>query len=270
MTVSYNPILVMVKASFLWSLQKLESPRVWVRRSLWLIQGINFAYGIAHFLSSAMVCIPVRKTWDPKVPGTCQDQEVFIIWTICMVLATDIMVLAMPTWIIYDLNSPRNRKILAISFLSLGLILIAVGGLRMWWLVRVTRRVQSMYAVYPSLSAIEVSVAIIAASGPTVKWLLSFLIPALRSDPQRKQASAFKPSVVASSAKRSARSKESRYYGLETDKGDETISQDEITLVPWDGGKHEGSAHSEETRGTVGDDGILKTFSVSQTRRDVV
>jgi hypothetical protein len=272
MTLTYNPIMVAIKASFLWSLQKLRSPRVWVNRFLWAIQGINLAYGVVHLFMSAVPCIPVKKKFYSQTPGSCYDDVGFIIGTITVVLATDVMVLIMPTWIIYDLQIPRSRKILAILFLSLGGIVIVVGVLRLIWLYRAVKLIQDPHTVYPALSSIEVAVAIIAASGPTVKWILSCCIPVLRSDVETKKSSGFKPSVVSSSNQRSGRSKVSKqtgYYDLGTDKGEDFTSQDEINLVPWDGAHHEGSAQREDQRSTVAHQGVMKTFSVSQTRGGV-
>lgn len=272
MTLTYNPIMVAIKASFLWSLQKLKSPRVWVNRSLWAIQGINLAYGIVHLFVSAVPCVPVKAKWDFSVKGSCYDDVNFIIGTISVVLITDVMVLIMPTWIIYDLQIPRSRKILAISFLSLGGIVIAVGAVRLVWLYRAVKKIQDPHTVYPALSSIEVAVAIIAASGPTVKWILGCCIPAFRTEVESKKSSGFKPSLVGSSGQRSGRSegsKQTGYYDLETDKdaAEDFSSQDEINLVHWEGAHHEGAAaHSEVQRGTVPDESIMKTFSVSQTR----
>lgn len=269
MTLVYNPVMVMIKASFLWSLQKLRSPRVWVRRSLWAIQAINAAYGIAHIFVSAVPCIPVKKKWYPETPGSCYDGVNFIIGTITIVLITDALVLIMPTWIIYDLQMARSRKVLAVSFLSLGCVVIAVGVLRLAWLIRAVRKEQSSYSMYPVLSSVEVAVALIAASGPTMKWLLGGCIPALRSEGTTGKTTSFKPSAGSSAAVRSGRSKQSAgYYDLETDKGDAATSTDGFALhewVQWSGTKHEGSAGSDEQKVADRDDGIMKTFSVSQT-----
>lgn len=80
--------MVAIKCSFLWSLQKLHSPRPWVRRSLWAIQIINGVYGIVQFFVSIFFCVPVRKFWYPHVPGHCINNINFLIGTITIVLAT--------------------------------------------------------------------------------------------------------------------------------------------------------------------------------------
>jgi hypothetical protein len=88
MQIVYNPIMVAIKASFLWSLQRLRSPRPWVRRSLWAIQGVNAIYGIVQFFLGVFSCIPVRRFWDSTVPGHCVNSANFLIGTITVVLAT--------------------------------------------------------------------------------------------------------------------------------------------------------------------------------------
>jgi hypothetical protein len=130
------------------------------------------------------------------------------------------MVLVMPTWIIYDLQIPRTRKIMAISFLSLGGIVIVVGILRMIYLVKAVKGTQTSYSIGSSFSQIEVAVAIIAASGPTVKWILSPCIPAFRSlDYSTRRPSGYKPSELNGTPEVS-RGKPGAYYDLESsDKG---------------------------------------------------
>lgn len=75
---------------------------------------------------------------------------------------------------------PLKRKIITISFLSLGAIVIGVGIARLIWLLDAFKGKVNSYSVESAFSAIESSVAIIGTSGPTVKYLLGGCIPWLR------------------------------------------------------------------------------------------
>jgi hypothetical protein len=75
---------------------------------------------------------------------------------------------------------PLKRKIMTISFLSLGAIVIGIGIARLLWLLDAFKGKVNSYSVESAFSAIESSVAIIGTSGPTVKYLLSGCIPWLR------------------------------------------------------------------------------------------
>lgn len=75
---------------------------------------------------------------------------------------------------------PLKKKIVTVAFLSLGFIVIAIGIARLLWLRDAFQGKADDHSVVSAYSAIESSVAIIGASGPTVKYLLSFCIPWLR------------------------------------------------------------------------------------------
>jgi hypothetical protein len=80
---------------------------------------------------------------------------------------------------------PLKRKIITISFLSLGGIVIAIGIARFIWLLDAFTGKSKSYSVESAYSAIESSVAIIGTCGPTIKYLLSRFIPSLRPSFER-------------------------------------------------------------------------------------
>ncbi|KAJ4345857.1 uncharacterized protein N0V89_011992 [Didymosphaeria variabile] len=177
----YNPVVCLVKMSFLWSLQKLRSPNKWIKRSLWAIQIINVIYMIVSTTIALVPCLPLRKKWHPDIAGHCMDGPKYILGNVTVVLITDALVLLMPSWIIWDLQMPLKRKIMTISFLSFGLVLIAVGIARMIWLYNAFLGKSKSYSVEPAYSAIESSIAIVGACGPTMKYILGLCVPSLKS-----------------------------------------------------------------------------------------
>jgi hypothetical protein len=75
---------------------------------------------------------------------------------------------------------PLKRKIVTVSFLSLGFIVIAIGVVSFIWLINSFKGKTKSYSVEASYSAIESSVAIIGTSGPTIKYILSRFVPWFR------------------------------------------------------------------------------------------
>lgn len=187
----YNPVVCIVKMSFLWSLQKLRSPNKWIQRSLWAIQTINLIYMIVSTCVALVPCLPVSKKWHPEIPGHCMEGDKYVLGNVTIVLITDVLVLLMPSWIIWDLQMPLKRKIVTISFLSFGFILIAVGIARMVWLYNAFIGKSRSYSVESAYSAIESSVAIVGACGPTVKYILSFCVPTLQTTPATSKRSGY-------------------------------------------------------------------------------
>lgn len=80
---------------------------------------------------------------------------------------------------------PLKRKVVTISFLSLGVIVIAIGIARLIWLLGAFNGTINNYSVETAFSAIESSIAIIGTSGPTIKYIFSRFIPALRPSFER-------------------------------------------------------------------------------------
>jgi hypothetical protein len=259
-----------VKASFLWSLQKLRSRNVWIRRSLWGIQIINGLYLLVQFIIGMMPCLPLARQFDKTIPGTCYDPFNFVVGTVTVVLITDAMVLVMPTWIIYDLQMAIKRKLITIAFLSLGFIVIAIGILRLIWLTNKFKGKTNSYSVEQSYSALECCIAIIGASGPTVKYLLSRVIPSLRSE--SKKSTSYGNSASNNGVSRAVRSK----YNTEAyDDLDTVVAKQEGFEMKkdwrWQNKGNSSDEHSDELR--INDtDGIVKTmdWTVSSDNGDTI
>ncbi|KAL1604051.1 hypothetical protein SLS60_005643 [Paraconiothyrium brasiliense] len=212
----YNPVVCIVKMSFLWSLQKLRSPNKWIKRSLWAIQIINVIYMIVSTCIALVPCLPLRKKWHPEIPGHCMQGDKYVLANVTIVLITDALVLLMPSWIIWDLQMPLKRKVMTISFLSFGLVLIAVGIARMIWLYNAFLGKAKSYSVEAAYSAIESSVAIVGACGPTMKYILGLCVPSLRSAPATSKRSAYGNSEHQRSATARSRKPTDGYDDLDT------------------------------------------------------
>lgn len=79
----------------------------------------------------------VAKYWVPSITGGhCIDPAYWIVSCISFVLATDTLILIMPTWMLYDVKGPFSRKFQVISFLLCGLIVTAVGAYRTYTLIK--------------------------------------------------------------------------------------------------------------------------------------
>lgn len=219
-------------------------------------------------VSSICACIPIQKNFDETIPGHCYDATAYIIASVCIVIITDIMVVIMPTWMIYDLHMKTARKVIIIAFLSFGLAVIAIGVVRLEYLIRLfVYEETSKYTVEQTYSAIESNLAIIGACGPTIKWMLGRCIPFL--DATEKRSTGFGPQTSSLSKGRQRKSK----YGADPLDGDfvpmgqedlmyMSKNQDTVELRDGTGWKtHQGSIGSDERSETTAADtqGIVKT-----------
>jgi hypothetical protein len=182
--VIYNPILGLIKASFVITLLKLRSPNRSINIALWTIFSINGLFTIAATFVCAFQCSPVSRFWDKTQPGKCLDGPKYTYGTIGIVLATDLAVVGMPTWILHNLHMPFRRKFMYISFLSFGVAVTAIGAFRLSVFVELygakNLDPDFGYGIRQSLSNLEVCLASIGACGATVKWLLGKYIPFFR------------------------------------------------------------------------------------------
>jgi hypothetical protein len=180
----YNPILGLVKASFVITLLKLRSPNRHINLALWIIFAINGTFTIAAPLVCVFQCSPISKFWDHNQPGKCLDGPKYTYGTIAIVLITDLAVVIMPTWILHNLQMPFRRKAMYISFLSFGVAVTAIGGFRLYVFAQLfgAKKLDPDfgYGIRQSLSNLEVNLASIGACGATVKWMLGKFIPFFR------------------------------------------------------------------------------------------
>ncbi|KAF1940497.1 hypothetical protein EJ02DRAFT_504125 [Clathrospora elynae] len=179
----YNPILGLVKISFLVTLLQLCSQNRLIVASLWTLVAVNILFIFAATLGSVFMCWPVHKYWNLSEPGTCGNRAQYIFDVIGITIATDVLVTLIPAWILHDLRMSLKKKIGVIVFLSLPLTVTAIGCYRLHTFVVVfslpTLSVEDPYNVRNTLSNIESNLAVIAACGPTIKWIL--VLPRQRS-----------------------------------------------------------------------------------------
>jgi hypothetical protein len=169
---------------------------------------------------------------------------------------------------------PLKRKIVTISFLSLGFIVIAIGIARLLWLLDAFQGKTNSYSVTSAYSAIESSVAIIGTSGPTVKYILSSCIPWLRpsfgrSTTNKNSGNAYSygnHSKVGTSSRRTHNGDVSGYDDLDS----ESVEHQNIEMKS--GWRKSSDAHSDEQRITtdcMGQNGIVKSVEWTvHTRED--
>jgi hypothetical protein len=72
---------------------------------------INIAYYTAGIVASALTCAPLEKTWDTSLSGQCLNTASFFISNASLNLVSDIIVLALPHKVIWNLRMSRRKKI---------------------------------------------------------------------------------------------------------------------------------------------------------------
>jgi len=177
----YNQILGLVKISFLITLLKLRSTNRLIIASIWTLIAVNIAFVFAAFLAHIFRCQPIHKYWQTEVPGHCHNNAQYIFGVIAVTIVTDVLVALIPAWILYDIRMPSKVKLEVIVFLSLPLAVTAIGCYRLHRFVLVFNlpkgASEDPYNVRNALTSLEGNLGVIAACGPTIKWILGRFIP---------------------------------------------------------------------------------------------
>ncbi|KAI4906474.1 hypothetical protein J4E90_010548 [Alternaria incomplexa] len=173
---TYNQILGLVKISFLITLLKLRSTNRLIIASIWTLIAVNIAFVFAAFLAHIFRCQPIHKYWQTEVPGHCHNNAQYIFGVIAVTIVTDVLVALIPAWILYDIRMPSKVKLEVIVFLSLPLAVTAIGCYRLHRFVLVFSlpkdASEDPYNVRNALTSLEGNLGVIAACGPTIKWIL--------------------------------------------------------------------------------------------------
>ncbi|KAE9365759.1 hypothetical protein N431DRAFT_487684 [Stipitochalara longipes BDJ] len=196
--VLYNPILALVKASVLIFLNRLGSSIWGLHFTTWVIFCVNLAQMIAIFLTTIFQCIPVARFWDPTIPGGhCIQSSSFYGAGAGITILTDIMVLALPIWIVSRLKNVTMRTRVAIwAILSLGVLVTAISCIRVWAFVKIflePPQPDPTYNLLFCISTIEVHCAIIVACTPALKPLFGKWFGAKHKRPDRFARAAGNP-----------------------------------------------------------------------------
>lgn len=120
----YNPILALVKTSILLFLLRLTFQKSAIQKSIYALLIFNAIMMVVTFLLTVFHCVPIGANWAPaKYPNAkCLNFADFVTGTACVAILTDVLVLMLPTWIVYGLKIPRKQKIMVIGILSFGLM----------------------------------------------------------------------------------------------------------------------------------------------------
>lgn len=143
---------------------------------------LNNLMMVAIFITVVFQCIPINKTFHPELSGTCINTPHFFITTAALTILTDILVLIIPTWLLWDLRMKPRKKIATIFLLSLGFLVTGISVFRLYFLSTFyygSPNPDPTYSVAGTSSAIEVNVAIIAACGPSMKPLIVRFLPSV-------------------------------------------------------------------------------------------
>lgn len=178
----YNAALLCAKASILMQYFRVF-PTKRMRVVCWVLIGVLATYGSWAVLSAFLNCIPVAKFWNPTLPGYCINQKGLWFSNASMHIFTDLAILIIPIPALHALELPKRQKIALISIFALGGFVCVTSICRLVALKKISDSTDPTFdnVDAASWSAIECNTGIICACLPTLRPLVSRVIPHLLS-----------------------------------------------------------------------------------------
>jgi len=139
---------------------------------------VLFVYTIICVIIILLQCRPIAKLWDltGAISATCIDANVFLIITASLNLASDIWVTVLPIPTLAKIQRPMREKITLVLIFAVGIFSCVAAAMRLQATVHYSRSIDISFDTV-SLdiwSSIEVNIAILCSSMPSLKPLLCF------------------------------------------------------------------------------------------------
>ena len=77
---------------------------------IWTIICANLFFYVSSTFALIFACDPVRKTWNPTVPGHCINQRAVLIASVAVNVVSNIATLIIPFDCLWRLQMPLRRK----------------------------------------------------------------------------------------------------------------------------------------------------------------
>lgn len=98
--------------------RRLFLPKKGIRLVIHILMGVLIAQTIANLVAASVACVPFAANWEPTLPGAvCINKELFFIWSSFPNIVTDVIMLALPIPVVWNLQTTTRLKIgLTITF----------------------------------------------------------------------------------------------------------------------------------------------------------
>lgn len=166
-----------------------------LRIASWITFAVVNVAGLILTFFNIFQCIPVSEVFDPA--GRCIPLITLYLASVPVNVITDLAVLVLPIPVLTGMQLPRKQKTILIATFGLGIYVIATDIIRIYYLQQSSSGFSGVsgadvspllgdevdFAWYASLSfmwsAVEVNVGIVCACVPTLKPLISRILPTL-------------------------------------------------------------------------------------------
>ncbi|KAI0836992.1 hypothetical protein F5Y06DRAFT_305051 [Hypoxylon sp. FL0890] len=135
-------------------------------------------WGVALTLVSIFSCNPIRGFWDLDIGAKCINTQWFFIGNSIPNILADICLLCLPMRDVWTLQLGLRSKIIISVLFALGSFVIVASGLRIHFTLNLDPSdIPWSYVDAEVWTAVEMNVAIMCCCLPTVRPIVTFLVP---------------------------------------------------------------------------------------------
>ncbi|KAJ4297486.1 hypothetical protein N0V90_005378 [Kalmusia sp. IMI 367209] len=191
----YHPMMGAIRASIIMFLFRVKDQRWHIRWALHVVFWINIGYLVSTSIVNIFQCDPVRYAYlRPQMDhvdangntikgGKCINTLQFIMSSCALSIFMDLIIMPIPTAMVWNLQMKRKTKIAVVAVMSVGWIATIASVVRLIvYYYRYAPTTDRTYNIGLITSIIEPSIAIIAACAPALRRLFTFMMPHYFSD----------------------------------------------------------------------------------------
>ena len=118
------PMVYITKLSLLLQIQHIFAP-IHSGVAYWSLQAmiwLNTLYYTACVLATIIMCQPVRKAWQPWLPGHCIDVNALISVSSLINVISDLLVFVIPLFCVSRLRMPTTQKCAVAAVFAVGVM----------------------------------------------------------------------------------------------------------------------------------------------------
>ncbi|KAF2642889.1 hypothetical protein P280DRAFT_468190 [Massarina eburnea CBS 473.64] len=181
----YVVAICFVKLSILLFYLNIERRRAW-RWTGYFLMAFVLALSLATFFVLLFVCVPPSLFWNPVEqalhPEKCMKQstqQAFFELNGVLNIVQDVSIIIFPIGMIWNLKMSIRRKIGLAALFSVGLVAVAAGSVRFYYVLSLAKEADLWYYMADSLNwcSIEIYAGIIASSAATFNKLVKEYLP---------------------------------------------------------------------------------------------
>ncbi|TVY22574.1 L-fucose-proton symporter [Lachnellula hyalina] len=196
-TILYNPALMVTKTSILvFYLRMSKNTQSLLRIASYITLGIVNVAGVVLTFLNTFQCSPVRAAYDPALSqGRCLSIVTLYLCSAPVNIITDLAILVLPIPVLTGMRLPQRQKTILVLTFALGIFVTVVDVVRIYYLQQASNNQVATheklgtasdfpYNASPAFmwSAVEVNVGIICACIPTLKPLVTRILPSMLRD----------------------------------------------------------------------------------------